>query len=109
MSSDYHTARDPGVRSGAMTEPAPARPPSWMPAVVGTAYRHGDGTDADLLSGAAWTDLLASLARAGDVLTGPRAPTTVVDQASGYRHLLVLLALAIDEALRPSDPYDPAF
>src|SRR5580693_9141693 len=92
-----------------MAESSPTRPPSWMPAVVGTAYRHGDGTDADLVSGAAWTDLLDALARAGAVLSGPRAPSTPVDQASGYRHLLVLLGLAIDEALRPSDPYDPAF
>jgi hypothetical protein len=92
-----------------MTEPRAARPPTWMPAVVGTAYRHGHGTDADLLSGQAWTDLLDSLARVGSVLAGPRAPATAVDQASGYRHLLVLVALAIDEALRPSDPYDPAF
>jgi hypothetical protein len=80
-----------------------------MPAAVGSAYRHGRGTDDDLLSGRAWTDLLDALARAGAVLQSPRAPATAVDQASGYHHLLVLLALAIDEALRPSDPYDPAF
>jgi hypothetical protein len=80
-----------------------------MPAAVGSAYRHGRGTDDDLLSGRAWTDLLDALARAGAVLQSPPAPATAVDQASGYHHLLVLLALAIDEALRPSDPYDPAF
>ena len=80
-----------------------------MPAAVGSAYRHGDGTDDDLLSGRAWTDLLSALARAGAVMTSPRAPATAVDQASGYRQLLVLVALAIDEALRPSDPYDPFF
>ncbi|HXQ75747.1 MAG TPA: DUF1214 domain-containing protein [Acidimicrobiales bacterium] len=92
-----------------MNAPAAAGPPSWMPAAVGSAYRHGRGTDDDLLSGRAWTDLLEALARAGAVMASPRAPATAVDQASGYRQLLVLVALAIDEALRPSDPYDPSF
>lgn len=80
-----------------------------MPSSVGSAYRHGDGTDDDLLSGRAFTDLLDALTRAGAVLASDRAPTHPVDRASGYRHLLVLLALAIDEALRPSDPSDPFF
>jgi len=47
------------------------------------------------------------LGRAGDVLLSDRTPVSAVEQASGYRHLLVLLALGIDEALRPSNPYDP--
>jgi len=80
-----------------------------MPASVGSAYRHGPGTDDDLVSGRAWTGLLDVLGRAGAVLQSDRAPSTPVDQAAGYRHLLVLLALAIDEALRPSDPHDPFF
>ena len=92
-----------------MTEPGGSGPPAWMPAAVASAYRHGTGTEDDLLSGRAWTDLLAALARVGSVMTSARAPATPVDQASGYRQLLVLLALAIDEALRPSDPYDPTF
>jgi hypothetical protein len=92
-----------------MSEAAVTGPPSWMPAAVGSAYRHGTGTDDDLLSGRAWTELLDALARAGAVLRSPRAPTGAVDRAAGYRQLLVLVALAIDEALRPSDPYDPTF
>jgi len=80
-----------------------------MPAAVGSAYRHGAASDDDLFSGRSWTALLDALARAGAVLSSDRAPATAVDQASGYRHLLVLAALAIDEALRPSDPYDPFF
>jgi hypothetical protein len=50
---------------------------------------------------------LTSLAAAGDVLRSNRAPQTAIEQAAGYRHLLVLLALGIDDALRSSDPYDP--
>jgi hypothetical protein len=92
-----------------MNEPPAAGPPAWMPAAVGSAYRHGRGTDDDLVSGRAYTDLLEALARAGAVVGSDRSPAAAVDRAAGYRHLLVLLALAIDEALRPSDPYDPFF
>jgi hypothetical protein len=92
-----------------MNQPTASGPPAWLPAAVGSAYRHGRGTDDDLFSGRAWNDLLEDLRRAGSVLSSSRAPRGPVDQASGYRHLLVLLALAIDEALRPSDPFDPFF
>lgn len=53
--------------------------------------------------------MLGSLASAASALRSERAPTEEVDQAAGYRHLLVLLALGIDEALRGSDPYRPHF
>jgi hypothetical protein len=53
--------------------------------------------------------MLDSLARTGAVLQSDRAPGEDLDRAAGYRHLLVLLALGIDEALRPSDPYRPRF
>ena len=32
-----------------MSEAAVTGPPSWMPAAVGSAYRHGTGTDDDQL------------------------------------------------------------
>jgi hypothetical protein len=92
-----------------MNEAGQSGPPAWLPASVGGAYRHGQATDDDLTTGRAWRGLLDALARAGAVMTSDRAPSHLVDQASGYRHLMVLLALAIDEALRPSDPYDPIF
>ncbi|HVC69230.1 MAG TPA: DUF1214 domain-containing protein [Acidimicrobiales bacterium] len=92
-----------------MNEHASSAAPSWLPAAVASAYRHGSANDEDLVSGRAWTDMLDALGRAAAILRSERAPTTPVDQAAGYRHLLVLLALAIDEALRPSDPYDPFF
>jgi len=53
--------------------------------------------------------MLGSLSRAGSVLHSDRAPVEETDRAAGYRHLLVLLALGIDEALRESDPYRPRF
>ena len=53
--------------------------------------------------------LIEGLRKADSVIRSAGAPQGLVDQASGYRHLLVLLALGIDEALRHSDPYDPHF
>jgi hypothetical protein len=83
--------------------------PAWAPGSVGSAYRHPTGGPDDLLSGRAWTGLVDALGRVGRVFEGERAPRHATDQAAGYRHLLVLLALGIDEALRGSDPYDPFF
>jgi Protein of unknown function (DUF1214) len=82
-------------------------PPAWLPASVGAAARQGSAGPEDLLSGDSWARLLDALARAGAVVAA-RGPGTPVDQAAGYRHLLVLLALGVDEALRGGDPYHPA-
>jgi len=92
-----------------MSPSTEAGPPAWLPATVGAAYRRGAGGDGELLSGAAWGRLLEGLAAAGEVMTSDRAPAAAVDRAAGYRHLLVLLGLAVDEALRHSDPADPSF
>ena len=78
-----------------------------MPAFVGSAARRGSATPDDLVGGRSWQRLLASLGAAGDVLLSERSPRSDVERAAGYRHLLVLLALGIDEALRSTDPYDP--
>jgi len=90
--------------------PSPdAGAPAWFPATVAAAARRGTATDADLTSGHAWEGLLDHLHRVGDVLRSQRAPSGLAEQAAGYRHLLVLLALGIDEALRPSNPAEPHF
>ncbi len=95
--------------TGPENKPAPAREPAWMPAYVGSAYRRGDATDGDLVSGRGLEKLTEGLREAGELLSSGSSPQGLVDQASGYRHLLVLLALGIDDALRTSDPYDPYF
>ncbi len=86
-----------------------ASEPAWMPSSVGSAYWRGDDTDQDLSSGKALEGLIEGIRNAGSVISSTDAPQGPVDQASGYRHLLVLLALGADEALRRSDPYDPYF
>jgi hypothetical protein len=92
-----------------MEAPTDAASMAWFPATVGSAYRRGAAGDDALLSGAAFEDMLSGLHRAADLVVSARAPAFPVDRAAGYRHLLVLLSLAIDEALRPSNPYDPFF
>ena len=86
-----------------------AQTPKWAPGSVRSAYGRGSVDAADLVSGQAWEHMLGSLSRAGSVLHSDRAPGEETDRAAGYRHLLVLLALGIDEALRESDPYRPRF
>lgn len=83
--------------------------PAWAPASVGSAYRHGSSDPGELVPVRAWENFLESLSRTGSVLQSGRAPAEDTDRAVGYRHLLVLLALGIDEALRSSDPYRPHF
>ncbi|HEY2431015.1 MAG TPA: hypothetical protein VGI06_18920, partial [Acidimicrobiales bacterium] len=90
-----------------MGEQPRAGAPTWAPAFVASAYRRGQSGDEALLSGQAWEHLLDRLREAAAVIGSDRAPAGAIDQAAGYRHLLVLLALGIDEALHPSDPYDP--
>jgi Protein of unknown function (DUF1214) len=83
-----------------------------MPAYVASSYARGASsvhTADDLVSGRALEEFIEGLRKAGEVLRSDGAPQGPVDQAAGYRHLLVLLALGIDDALRKSDPYDPHF
>lgn len=83
------------------------KPSAWLPASIGSAAHRGKASGDDLLTGEAWSHLLDHLESAASVLASPRAPSAPLEQGAGYRHLLVLLALGIDEALRPTDPYAP--
>jgi hypothetical protein len=78
---------------------------AWIPSSVGAAGRKGTLGADSLHSGEAWRLLLSALGEAGDFLHSDRLPPGRGNDAAGYRHLLVLLALGIDEALRTSDPY----
>jgi hypothetical protein len=80
---------------------------AWLPASVGSAARWGTLTADSLHSGEAWQLLLKGLGEAGALLHSDQVPPGGEGDAAGYRHLLVLLALGIDEALRTSDPYEP--
>ncbi len=74
--------------------------PSWMPHSVTEAARAGDATAEDLTSGLAWGHLLQALQRASDVVLSDGVPRDPVDMAAGFRHLLGLLGIGIDQGLR---------
>jgi hypothetical protein len=71
-----------------------------MPFSVSEAARAGDATVDDLTSGRAWDHLLARLREASDVVSSHGAARNATDLASGFRHLLVLLGIGVDQALR---------
>jgi hypothetical protein len=71
-----------------------------MPSSLREAARAGDATAADLESGAAWAHLLTKLQAASATVLSDSVPRNPVDMAAGFRHLLVLLWIGIDDALR---------
>ncbi len=74
--------------------------PAWLPFSVSEAVTAGDATSQDLESGQAWKQLLERLRQAGDRVLSDTVPHDPMDMASGFRHLLVLLGIGIDELLR---------
>jgi hypothetical protein len=74
--------------------------PAWLPFYVGEAATAGTATSQDLESGSAWNHLLETMKRVGDVVLSDAVPHDPVDVTSGFRHLLVLLGVGIDELLR---------
>src|ERR1700675_2246178 len=74
--------------------------PAWLPFSVSEAASAGDATSQALESGEAWSHLLDAMKRAGEVVLSDSVPHEPADMASGFRHLLVLLGVGIDELLR---------
>jgi hypothetical protein len=74
--------------------------PAWLPFYVSEAATAGTATSQDLESGSAWNHLLETMKRVGDVVVSDSVPHDPVDLTSGFRHLLVLLGVGIDELLR---------
>ena len=60
----------------------------------------GDATADDLLSGRAWSHLLDGLRQASEVVLADAGRYNAADMAAGFRHLLVLLGIGLDNALR---------
>ncbi|MEE2855018.1 MAG: DUF1214 domain-containing protein [Actinomycetota bacterium] len=84
----------------------PKKPLAWLPFTIAEAAlaSSGETSDPDLF--AAWSQLLSRLDEAARTVESEPASRSRTDAAAGIRHLLVLLAAGIDEALR-FDP-DPA-
>jgi hypothetical protein len=71
---------------------------AWIPHSISEAALAGPPAD-DIGLSAAWTHLLGRLERAAQVVHSDPASANTTDLASGMRHLLVLLAAGVDEAL----------
>jgi hypothetical protein len=81
---------------------AAQQPMAWLPHSIAEASSDApDNGDTDLAG--AWSHLMGRLERAAHIAGSDPASRNQVDAAAGMRHLLVLLAAGIDEALR----FDP--
>jgi len=67
-----------------------------------------DAFEDDLVSGRAWQEFCDNLRRAGEQILRPDVPARPLDRASGYRHLLALLHIGVDQAFARSDPWSPS-
>jgi len=74
--------------------------PSWMPHSISEAAKAGDAEADDLVSGRAWSHLLDALGKAAEVVSTNSMARNADDLAAGFRHLLVLMSLGADQALR---------
>lgn len=76
---------------------------AWLPHSIAEATLTGrpDGGDVELAS--AWSHLMGNLERAAQAVDSDPVSRNALDRAAGMRHLLVLLAAGVDEALR----FDP--
>ena len=82
-------------------DPAAAwrNPLAWLPFSIAEAALSGDASR-DVELAAAWAQLQARLTAAGELVASSSVNRNDVDYAAGMRHLMVLLAVGIDVALR---------
>jgi hypothetical protein len=78
-------------------------PSAWLPHSISQAALDGAQGDEDLDIASAWSHLLRKLEDAAHTVDSEPANRNRLDRAAGIRHLLVLLAAGLDEALR----FDP--
>lgn len=71
---------------------------AWLPQSIADAALSGSGPDSDMRR--AWTHLQERLAAAEHLVATTAVNRNVRDDAAGMRHLMVLLAVGIDMALR---------
>ena len=76
-----------------------ANPMAWLPFSIAEAALSGHGGGAGDLP-QAWAHLLDRLKAAGELVASSEVNRNSVDYASGMRHLMVLLGVGVDEALR---------
>jgi hypothetical protein len=67
----------------------------------------GDGPDARILDGRAWSDFCRALERAGQVVLREGSPRDAFDRAEGWRYLSRLTRVALESYLEFADPLFP--
>ena len=80
----------------------------WWTESTGNARVPRETDEADVISGQAWTDFAEAVRRAGDEILRGDVPGSPLDRATGFRHLLILMHIAIDQQLDRSDPWYPS-
>ena len=76
---------------------------AWLPHSIAEAALTGGPQSEDIDLASAWSHLLRRLEGAAQTVDSDPASRNRLDRAAGIRHLLVLLAAGVDEALR----FDP--
>jgi hypothetical protein len=76
------------------------RPLAWLPHSIAEASLTGNPDSDELDLSEAWAHLMQRLQSAAQIVESAPVSQNRVDLAAGMRHLLVLLAAGIDEALR---------
>jgi hypothetical protein len=69
---------------------------------------NSSSSDDEVISGQAWLEFCDSLRGAGDQILRPDVPARPLDRATGFRHLLALLHIGINQAFARSDPWNPS-
>lgn len=92
-----------------MSDEEKSAPPRGWPGMVRAAPHMVEGGDTAAGRELAWKEFLDELARAGEFVTAPGAPSNDLDRAEGWRHLALLLRLGVGEMLLPWDPDRPRF
>ncbi len=81
----------------------------WWTGNIDTARLTDTFDNAALTSGAAWQDFCEQLKAAGTQIQRDDAPSSPLDRATGFRHLMALLWTGINQAMVYSSPMHPRF
>jgi hypothetical protein len=81
----------------------------WWTGNIDTARVTEVFDNAAVTSGTAWTDFCEDLKSAGAQILRDDAPTSPLDRATGFRHLMGLLWTGINQAMAYSSPLHPRF
>jgi hypothetical protein len=80
----------------------------WRPASINAAVDSDAATVANLLDGRAWSAFCEAIRVAGEKVMAPDLPGTALDRSTGFRHLLAMLQVGLNQALATPEPHHPS-